>query len=586
MALPFWISNLIAYSIQIAILAAAGTLLVHLFRLRLPRVTLVYWQILLLACIFLPFLQRWNHSALGPAISGNETVTVRAPYIAVPMNLKSPMQFPWEVLGVVLAAGILLRLAWLILGFLRLHLFQRKSRMFLEEHASVRDMQWRTGVRVPLLLSDEIDSPVTFGFRSPRIILPLSFKKLSEPCQQAVLCHELLHVRRYDWILIVAEEVVGSLFWFHPGVWWLLNRIQLSREQTVDYEVVRLTGNKQPYLDSLVEFARAQGRPRAVPAPLFLKESHLVQRVALLLKEVSMSRSRLTVSAISIFLLLIGTIYLAAGWFPLTGAPLAVQERNSGAEVRAPQTTAIQVAGDIQESKLIFRVEPIYPEEAKRLGLNGIVRLRININEEGQVNRIVTPAGPPPMLIQAASDAVTKWRYSPTFLNGNPVSVVTNVTCYFLSKETAAFWERTGDAKPSAGTPRISVPGSVVGGMTVRPKAPIPPPAREQIADNPIKPPRTEPIRIGNMVQESKLIHRVEPVYPEQAKSIGLQGIVKLLITINEEGFVYELKVESGPPILVEAAIEAVKQWQYSPTLLNGEPVAAQTTVTVVFNLK
>ena len=363
------------------------------------------------------------------------------------MNLNPPMQFPWEVLGIILAAGIVLRLAWLMIGFLRLHLFQRKSRMFLEEHASVRDMQWRTGVRVPLLLSDEIDSPVTFGFRSPRIILPLSFKNLSEPCQKAVLCHELLHVRRYDWILIVAEEVVGSLFWFHPGVWWLLNRIQLSREQAVDYEVVRLTGNKQPYLDSLLEFARAHGRPRAVPAPLFLKESHLVQRVALLLKEVSMSRSRLAVSMISIFLLLIGTIYLAAGWFPLTGAPLAAQEQNSGAEVRAPQTTPIQVAGDIQESKLIFKVEPIYPEEAKRLGLNGIVRLRVTINEEGQVYRIVAQAGHP-MLIQAAFDAVTKWRYSPTFLNGNPVSVVTNVTCYFLTKETAAFGKEQGTQSP------------------------------------------------------------------------------------------------------------------------------------------
>jgi TonB family protein len=432
-ALPFWISNLIAYSLQIAILAAAGTLLVYIFRLRLPRVTLTYWQILLMACICLPFLQRWDRPVLGPAISGNGSVSVGAPYLAVPMSLNPPMQLPWEILGIILAAGIVLKLAWLMLGFLRLHLFQRRSRMFLEEHASVQDMQWRTGVRVPLLLSDEIDSPVTFGFRSPRIILPLSFKKLSEPCQKAVLCHELLHVRRYDWILIVAEEVVGSLFWFHPGVWWLLNRIQLSREQAVDYEVVQLTGNKQPYLDSLLEFARAQGRPKAVPAPLFLKESHLVQRVALLLKEVSMSRSRLAVSIISIFLLLTGTIYLSAGWFPLTGAPLAAQEQNSRAEVRAPQTTPIQVAGDIQESKLI---------------------------------------------------------------------------------------------------------------------------------------------------------HRVEPVYPEQAKSIGLQGIVKLSITINEEGFVYELKVESGHPILVEAAIEAVKQWQYSPTLLNGEPVAAQAMVTVVFNLK
>jgi TonB family protein len=281
----------------------------------------------------------------------------------------------------------------------------------------------------------------------------------------------------------------------------------------------------------------------------------------------------------------LGTVYLATGWFPLTGAPVLAQEQRSSAEIKAPQTTPIQVAGDIQESKLILKVEPIYPEEAKRLGLNGIVKLRITINEEGQVYRIVAQAGPP-MLIRAAFDAVTKWRYSPTFLNGNPVSVVTNVTCFFLSKETAAFWERTGDAKPSVSTPRTSVPGSVVGGMTERPKAAVPPPARDQVADNPIKPPHTEPIRIGNMVQESKLIHRVEPVYPEQAKSIGLQGIVKLSITINEEGFVYELKVESGHPILVEAAIEAVKQWQYSPTLLNGEPVAAQTMVTVIFNLK
>ena len=451
-ALPFWISNLIAYSLQIAILAAAGTLLAYLFRLRLPRITLIYWQILLLACIFLPFLQRWDHPVLGPAISGNGTATVRTPYIAIPINLNSPMQFPWEVIGIILAAGIVLRLAWLMLGFWRLHLFQRKSRMFFEEHASVRDMQWRTGIRVPLLLSDEIDSPVTFGFRSPKIILPLSFKNLSEPCQKAILCHELLHVRRYDWILIIAEEIISSVFWFHPAFWWLLSRIHLSREQAVDYEVVRLTGNKQPYLDSLLEFARAHGRPQAVPAPLFLKESHLVQRVALLVKEVSMSRSRLAASTISIFSLLIGTIYLAAGWFPLTGAPLAAQEQNSGAEVRAPLTTPIQVAGDIQESKLIFKVEPIYPEEAKRLGLNGIVRLRVTINEEGQVYRIVTPAGPPPMLIQAASDAVTKWRYSPTFLNGKPVSVVTNVTCFFLSKETAALGS-TGDAKPSEGAP-------------------------------------------------------------------------------------------------------------------------------------
>ena len=312
-----------------------------------------------------------------------------------------------------------------MIGFFRLHLFHRKSCMFLEEHAAVRDMRWRTGVRVSLLLSGEIDSPITFGLRTPKIILPLSFRNLSEPCQRAVLCHELLHVRRYDWILIIVEEVICSLFWFHPAIWWLRNRIHLSREQAVDHEVVQLTGSRQPYLDSLLAFAQAQGRPRAVPAPLFLKEHHLVQRVALLLKEVSMSRSRLAVSMIGIGTLLFCTLRLAVAWFPLRGEPITVEEQEGISEVGAqrhqaalaiqeasarlegavrlpiepepapvqmvrveaepapvpeqsedkvspPKREPIRVGGNIQESRLIYKVEPIYPEQAKREGMKGM----------------------------------------------------------------------------------------------------------------------------------------------------------------------------------------------------------------------
>jgi hypothetical protein len=66
------------------------------------------------------------------------------------------------------------------------------------------------------------------------------------------------------------EEIVRSLFWFHPAIWWVINRIQLSREQAVDSQAVEITGSKQPYLDSLLKFARMRGRPHAVPAPLFL----------------------------------------------------------------------------------------------------------------------------------------------------------------------------------------------------------------------------------------------------------------------------------------------------------------------------
>jgi TonB family protein len=446
-----WLNNLFAYSLQIAILAAVGTLLAYLFRLRTPRVTLIYWQALLLASIFLPFMQRWKHPVFSRAISGSVNASSVVSNIALPANVRAPIHIPWEALALIIAAGIFLRLVWLVIGFFRLRLFHDKSSMFLEEHAAVRDMQWCTGVRVSLLLSGEIDSPVTFGLRPPTIILPLSFKNLSEPCQRAVLCHELLHVRRYDWILIVVEELVCSLFWFHPAIWWLRSRIHLSREQAVDYEVVQLTGSKQPYLDSLLEFARAQGRPRAVPAPLFLKERHLVQRVALLIKEVSMSRSRLAVSMLGITALLIMTVYLASGWFPLTGAPVPAQEKYTGtnaqaplqetlasspgqvvnSEVRIPRRPAMKVDGDTQEAKLISKVEPVYPEQAKREGLEGIVRLEVTINEEGSVFSILTLTFTDEILEEAAIAAVRQWKYSPTMLNGEPVPVKTLVTVMF-----------------------------------------------------------------------------------------------------------------------------------------------------------
>jgi len=151
---PIWLNNLIAYSVQIAILAAAGTLLAHLFRLRMPRAALIYWQVLLLASIFLPFMQRWKHPVFSRAISGGVSASSAVANIALPAPEKTPIHIPWEALALVLAAGIFLRILWLVIGFFRLRLFHSKSSMFLEEHAAVRDMQWRTGVRVSLPADD------------------------------------------------------------------------------------------------------------------------------------------------------------------------------------------------------------------------------------------------------------------------------------------------------------------------------------------------------------------------------------------------------------------------------------------------
>jgi periplasmic protein TonB len=120
--------------------------------------------------------------------------------------------------------------------------------------------------------------------------------------------------------------------------------------------------------------------------------------------------------------------------------------------------------------------------------------------------------------------------------------------------------------------------GGVVGGLINASSNTAPPP--------PPPPKRREAIKVGGNVMESRLIRKIEPAYPELAKRARVQGRVVLIVNVDEEGNVSDIKISSGHPLLNDAAITAVKQWKYSPTLLNGEPVPVIATVTVIFNLK
>ena len=93
-------------------------------------------------------------------------------------------------------------------------------------------------------------------------------------------------------------------------------------------------------------------------------------------------------------------------------------------------------------------------------------------------------------------------------------------------------------------------------------------------------------IRVGGDVKEPKKIKDVKPVYPEAAKAAGVQGIVIIEIVIGTDGAVNEAKVLRSVPELDRAAVDAVMQWKYTPTLLNGEPVKVIMTVTVTFSLQ
>jgi len=118
--------------------------------------------------------------------------------------------------------------------------------------------------------------------------------------------------------------------------------------------------------------------------------------------------------------------------------------------------------------------------------------------------------------------------------------------------------------------------GGVLGGIIGGTGAGLPPPP---------KPAANKPVRVGGNVAQANLIRQVTPVYPPIAKTAHISGTVLLHAIIGKDGTVQDLQYVSGPPLLMKSAMDAVRQWRYKPTLLNGEPVDVDTTISVVFTL-
>ena len=112
-----------------------------------------------------------------------------------------------------------------------------------------------------------------------------------------------------------------------------------------------------------------------------------------------------------------------------------------------------------------------------------------------------------------------------------------------------------------------------------KPTDPGPPPPPTPVV-------KAEPLRQGGVVQAANLIYQVKPEYPPLARAARIQGVVVMEAVISREGSIETLRVVSGHPLLNQAALDAVKQWKYRPTLLNGEPVEVITTVTVMFSFQ
>jgi len=296
------------------------------------------------------------------------------PAIPVAAHAASHWHFPdllliAEILAAIILFGIVARLAIFSFGLLKLRQLRRTSAPFPIENESLPvldQMRSLVSARAEFRLSAEVDSPVTFGFTAPVILLPERFPQLPPQFQSAIACHELLHVRRNDWVHHLAEEILRVAFWFHPAVLWLISRVRLAREQLVDLEVVRLTQARKTYLEALLEFTPSRSRIAAIPAPPFLVERQFGERVALMVKEVRMSRTRLLVSLSAIVCTLALAAVFAVSVFPLKAAPLPFSRSRLPRALHSifPQNATPQQS--IPATQPVISEKKIWPDTVKK----------------------------------------------------------------------------------------------------------------------------------------------------------------------------------------------------------------------------
>jgi TonB family protein len=202
---------------------------------------------------------------------------------------------------------------------------------------------------------------------------------------------------------------------------------------------------------------------------------------------------------------------------------------------------AVRVGSGISAPRQIKKVNPVYPSAAQRERVQGVVILEAIIGTDGKVTdaRVLRSV---PLLDQAALDAVKQWEYTPTLLDGKPVPLVMTVTTNF-----------TMDGGISQPGPWPAAAGAV---------------------------------RVGGNIAPPRKIKDVRAAYPLGAQADRVSGAVTLELLIGPDGKVKDVRVIRSSPAFDKSAVDAVRKWEYEPTLVNGMPVSVVMTATVTFSIR
>lgn len=595
---PLLLSNLGAWIAQSTLVIAASLLTLRILRPDPPAIRYGLLRVVLAVSLVLPLVQPHRDAREQGAARATTGAVAAASGGAgglgageVPRWIRAGA---WPgIVAVVLAAGILVRLVWIVAGILRLRRL-RAAGAPAGPGRDHEDLQALIGARAAIRYVAGLGQPVTFGFRRPVILLPASLDRQPPAIQRAVAAHELWHVRRRDWLWTVVEELIRASCWYHPAIWILVSKLQFAREELVDELAILATGSRRSYLDALLAFADDPPLPAATA---FARRRHLAHRMVLISKEGVMSARRVVACCAVCAVVVFGTGYYAAGAFPLVQAGIASEV---AAALQGPGPLERQARPVTPENPVPRRTYSVPADptpEADAVGAHGVVTMRLTLDGAGQI----------------AESRIVALRLN---LGGRGTINYTNMTADSLTASVTGTMRLAADEPPVSIRPLVestlasalravrhwqyaapaeaplSFNVTVPVGAPPPPPPPPPSPAGSPRAGTAPPPPPPAPwnaaegaLRVGGTIKPPTKIRHVNPMYPPDARDAKVQGVVILETRIEPDGRVGDVRVLRSVPMLDQAAMDAVRQWEFTPTLMNGEPVPIIMTVTVNFTL-
>ena len=507
------------------------------------------WAAAILSSFALPFfamlLPAWHSATLGTAALWNSahanagsSISYTIPSTIINVAAASPVFN--KLAGAALLAwalGFSFVLLRLLTGLARLAWVSALAKPLFDDDwmRSVLELSMFHRIARPVRLlqcNSPIAMPLTWGIFRPVIVLPSGSAQWPEDRRRVVLSHELAHIARHDWFLQICAELARAIYWFHPLVWLAAARLRQESERASDDAVLRSGIAPSNYASQLLDLARTlENTGRAWSSALAIaRPSNLERRFAAMLNP-SINRSRLSLRT-----RLLIPFFALCLLLPLAALHLTAQNlsgKTSGS-IHDPSGTGVANATIIMSNQ---ETKTIDMTTSDREG-NFIFKPLPAGNYELEV---LKPGFETYRVPQVSLDAGRDFSESFTL----QVGAITEHVTVVPENSTKPVPVETTSGKPS----RVS---------------------------------------IGGTVQAAKIITKVQPVYPESARSAGISGTVVLHAVIGMDGKPLSLRVKNSQidADLARSAVEAVSQWRYTPTLLNGEPIEVDTTITVNYSLE